>query len=107
MADNFLPVMECKEQSIGEQFNKGLATQIKEKRKLHPIIKTILFCGHQNIGHRDSASSNSANQGNFKALLSFRVDSGDDALKAHLSFHSTYTSNTIQNELILTIGKWI
>ena len=72
-----------------------------------------MFCGRQNIalrGHRDSSFAESSNHGNFKALLSFRVDSGDDVLKEHLFSaprNATYTSNTIQNQLISTIGKWI
>lgn len=112
VANNFCAVMKSKQQSIGEQLNKAVTSQIAENRKrLYPIVKTILFCGHQNIalrGHRESGSS--LNWGNFKALLLFRIDSGDVILKEHLSLspkNATYTSNTIQNNFIITIGKWI
>ena len=48
------------------------------------------------------------NEGNFRALLSFRVDSGDKILEAHLKSTSrtaTYISKTTQNELISCIGQ--
>ena len=50
------------------------------------------------------------NLGNFRSLLAFRVDSGDELLKEHISLaprNAVYTSNTIQNNLISLIGKWI
>ena len=111
-ADTFLKVMQSKQQSVGEALNKTVAAQIKSNRQLlHPIVKTILFCGTQNIslrGHRESMSS--LNPGNFRALLKFRVDSGDNLLKQHLDSaprNATYISNTIQNELIGVIGSTI
>ncbi|XP_026482791.1 52 kDa repressor of the inhibitor of the protein kinase-like [Ctenocephalides felis] len=76
--------------------------------RLRPIIKTI-FCGHQNIslrGHRDDGKLKYnivSDEGNFRALLKFRVDSGDTALQHHLessSANATYISKTVQNELI-------
>ena len=86
------------------------------------IVKTILFCGRQNIslqGHRDdgpvilNAVNESVygdvNQGNFRALLAFRVDCGDKILEFHLTSSSggnaTYISKTTQNELISYIGE--
>ena len=51
------------------------------------------------------------NPGNFKALrLKFRVDSGDKLLQDHLETgprNATYTSKTIQNEIISIIGEAI
>ena len=50
------------------------------------------------------------NPGNFRALLKFRVESGDQTLKDHLEGalrNATFISNTIQNEMIITIGNWI
>ena len=47
------------------------------------------------------------NPGNFRALLNFRVESGDQVLKDHLEKaprNATYISNTLQNE---TVGIWI
>ena len=71
------------------------------------------FCGRQGIalrGHRDDASSEDPNQGNFKALIQFRINAGDVALDSHLkecSKRSTYTSKTTQNELLYCIGEII
>ena len=70
-----------------------------------------MFRGRQNIairGHRESESS--TNPSNFRELLSFRIESGDHLLQDHLCSapkNAIYTSNTIQNDLICTIGKWI
>ena len=112
LADNFLRIMKSKQKSIGEQLNTAMATRIESNRqKLYPIIKTIIFCGKQNIslrGHREDMSL--PNPGNFRALLNFRVESGDQVLKDHLQKaprNATYISNTIQNEIIVTVGKWM
>ena len=71
-----------------------------------------MFCGCQNIalhGHRDNITdierdlSDPRNNGNFWALLKFRVDSGDTVLGEHLAKagrNSTYTYSTIQNQMI-------
>ena len=72
-------------------------------------MKTLIFCGQQNIplqGHRDDGqlSTNSViNDGNFRALLRFRIDAGDEILEIHLknsSSRATYISKTTQNALI-------
>lgn len=112
MAEEFCKVMKSKQKSIAEHLNSALASQVQRNReKLYSIVKTILFCGRQNIalrGHRESESS--VNPGNFRALLSFRIQSGDSLLGDHICSapkNSTYTSNTIQNELIHIIGRWI
>ena len=62
---------------IDHQLQSALATQIAEnKRKLHSIIKTIIFCGKQNIslwGHCEDDQSR--NPGIFKALtLELKVE---------------------------------
>ena len=70
-----------------------------------------MFCGRQNIplrGHREGSSTR--NPDNFKALLKFRVDSGDKLLQDHLETgprNATYASKTIQNEIISVIGEAI
>ena len=77
------------------------------------LLKTIIFCGRNNIplrGRRDDDPTNESLQGNFQALLNFRIDSGDEVLQNHLensSRNATYISKTIQNELITTVGKYI
>ena len=82
-------------------------------------MKTVIFCGQQNIalcGHRDSALDveraveGTRNHGNFLALLKFRIDAGDTILENHLSAaaqNATYTSNTIQNQIITVLSDQV
>ena len=84
-------------------------------------MKTVIFCGQQNIalrGHQDSALDvdrdveGTRNHGNFIALLKFRIDAGDTILENDLSAaaqNATYTSNIIQNQIIIrrvVDSKW-
>jgi hypothetical protein len=53
-------------------------------------MKCILWCGRQNValrGHRDDdkvlEQGFAGNPGNFKALLQFRIDAGDNVLEKH------------------------
>ena len=77
------------------------------------IVKTVIFCGQNNIplrGKRDDNPDDSNLQGNFQALLEYRIESGDVKLKEHLENapgNSTYRSKTIQNEIIETVGNYI
>ncbi|KAG5877818.1 hypothetical protein JTB14_022709 [Gonioctena quinquepunctata] len=92
-ADNFLSVMAGKSQSIDNQVDAVRARQVKENQeKLVPIIQTVILCGRQGLslrGHRDHGMFNISvepeeNEGNFRALLRARIDSGDVNLKKHL-----------------------
>lgn len=48
------------------------------------------------------------NDGNFRSLLRFRMAAGDEVLKKHLvESNSSYTSPTIQNEIIGICGNLI
>ena len=62
-------------------------------------------------GHRDdSTASEHGNKGNFHALLEFRAKAGGVTLKEHLMYakrNATYTSKTIQNEMINIISDQI
>uniref|UniRef100_A0A2H8TYH1 Zinc finger MYM-type protein 1 n=2 Tax=Melanaphis sacchari TaxID=742174 RepID=A0A2H8TYH1_9HEMI len=110
--DSFLAVKNNKIQSIEIQVNNALRKEIEENRKrIIPIIKTVLFCGRQGIalrGHKDSGlvtcdEDEIYNDGNFRQLLRFRVDAGDQNLQNHLvtcSKNAMYTSWRIQNEII-------
>ena len=77
------------------------------------IVKTVIFCGQNNIplrGKRDDNPDDRNLQGNFQALLEFRIDSGDLKLNEHLENaprNATYRSKTIQNEIIETVGNYI
>ena len=83
----------------------GQAQLQKNRSILACIIKCLELCGRQGIalrGHEESDDTNS-NQGNFKALLNFRVESGDKILDEHLrtcARNATYISKTAQNDLL-------
>ena len=116
---NFIATMEQQRVSVYELAHSSHAQLIQQNRqKLLSILKCVVFCGKQNIslrGHRDDdkilqAAGSDHNPGNFKALLNLRVESGDETLKEHLARagkNATYTSKTIQNELIEVTGDWI
>ncbi|CAF1397023.1 unnamed protein product [Rotaria magnacalcarata] len=100
--------------------DKRAQNEIKENRaRLRPIIETIIFCGKQNIalrGHRDDGNKIeengifSANDGNFRALLQYRIQSSDEVLRQHLekcNKNASYISKTIQNQIISIIGELI
>lgn len=81
-------------------------------------MKTILFAGQQGIalrGHRDYGDlyqddDNGQNDGNFRALLRFRIDAGDSELAIHMqeaAGNAKYISNRIQNELVECVGQCI
>ncbi|XP_050065980.1 52 kDa repressor of the inhibitor of the protein kinase-like [Aphis gossypii] len=109
-----------KVEPIDRQINEALKKEINDNRdRLRPIIKTILFCGNQGIslrGHRDSGiidlneHASTENQGNFRELIKFRIDSGDNVLKNYLETankNATYLSPLIQNEIISVCNKLI
>ncbi|XP_008182067.1 zinc finger MYM-type protein 1-like [Acyrthosiphon pisum] len=76
------------------------------RKKLRPIIKSILFCGQHDIALR----GNTANKGNFVDLLKFRIDSGDNILSNNFdtaSGKSKYVLHRIQNEIIQVCGQVI
>lgn len=66
--------------------NKVLSIMESNRKRLIPIIKTIIFCGHNNLplrGHRDDGildidSAIVGNHGIFRSLLAFRIDSGQE-----------------------------
>lgn len=81
------------------------------KKRLVPLIKTIIFCGQNNLplrGHRDDGefepeSAVTGKQGIFRSLLAFRLDSGDETLHEHLKNckkNATLISKTTQNEIV-------
>ena len=111
---NFLLVMKNQVVPVEQQLDRLMQEQIRKNREImKSIVKTVLFCGQNNIalrGRRDDNPDNRGLQGNFQALLDFRVDSGDEQLKQHLENaprNAVYRSKTIQNEIIDTVGKYI
>lgn len=116
-ADNLKAVLENPGRSIENKLNQEAYSQsLENRKKLTPIIKTIIFCGQNNLplrGHKDSGTLNvdatfeeqqqQKGIGLFKKLLLFRVDSGDESLRNHLETagdNATYLSPIIQNEII-------
>ena len=83
---------------------------------IESLLKTIMFCGRQGIalrGHSDDHVSwtefEKRNLDNFVELLKFRAEH-DHVLAQHLERapqNATYTSKTIQNEMIDVIGTAI
>ncbi len=77
-----------------------------------------MLCGKQNIplrGHRDDGSlflddESIVKNGNFRALLNYRIEAGDRVLREHLQScdkNATYISKTVQNQIIQVIGNLI
>lgn len=78
-------------------------------------MDTIKFAAVQNValrGHRDDGRIDATgnmpdyNDGNFRMLLRFRIQSGDTALQQHFmsaSGSALYTSKSIQNEILQDI----
>lgn len=86
--------------------------------KIRPIIETIILCGRQGLGlrgHRDSGEFNLTspppkNEGNFRALLRLRVQSGDKRLIEHFencAKNATYVSGYFQNEVLAAAHRVI
>lgn len=117
--DNFLKIYENKKKNIFEELDSARVKEMEDNKiKIKPIIETIIFCGRQGLalrGHRDSGplqfdTEPKQNDGNFRALLRFKVNSGDEVLRNHLeksSLKAKYTSPLIQNEIIKIIGSLI
>lgn len=74
--------------SVDQQLSQLMQVQIRENReKMKFIVKTVIFCGYNNIllrGKREDCFDDQMLQGNFQALFDFSVDSGDEKLKQHL-----------------------
>jgi len=71
--------------AVGNQLDIQRREEIQKNRTyLRPIIKSVIFCGKQNLplrGHRDDGQVlETDDDGVFRALLRFRIDSGDAVL---------------------------
>ncbi|XP_039247869.2 zinc finger MYM-type protein 1-like [Styela clava] len=107
--------------NVVEQMNSARAQQADgNRRALASIINVVKFCGRQNIalrGHIDhGVLSNPTNfetemnEGNFRALLRFRISSGDQDLLNYVQnapLNALYTSPQIQNKIITLCGEMI
>ncbi|VEN50714.1 unnamed protein product [Callosobruchus maculatus] len=116
-AKNFLDVYENPKKDVRHVLDTERNKLAAENRaRLVPIVESIIFLGKQNIpfrGHRDSGILKNAsvvNEGNFRELLRFRINSGDNILKHHLettSSKATYISSVTQNQIIGSCGEEI
>jgi hypothetical protein len=103
------------ESSIDNQLRGVRAEEIARNRSvLKHIADAIHLCGTQSIalrGHRDDSTADPhRNKGTFLAVLQYGIRSGDTVLANHFkeaSKNATYTSKTIQNQLIEVIGDYI
>ena len=114
----FLGQMERGHLSIQQQLQCQAVLAVQRNRSILTfILKTIVFCGRQNIalrGHRGESATHiddsEHNPGNFQSLLQFRLDAGDEMLREHFSTagkNAQYTSPSVRNELIAATGQWI
>lgn len=115
---NFLKVSSGKSFDIKAQIVSQRKKEVDENRAaLIPIIETVIFCGEQEISLRGDEDSGmlslekpEKNDGNFRALLRFRANSGDLHLKDHIlncKKNATYISPKIQNEILEACGTLI
>jgi len=98
--------------AVSLQINKAHSRQVKENQQiLIPIIETVILCGRNGWalrGHRDSGSIDVGGnpvkgEGNFRALLRYKMESGDEKLRNHLltcKKNASYISWDIQNQII-------
>ncbi|KAJ8936556.1 hypothetical protein NQ314_012296 [Rhamnusium bicolor] len=84
--------------------------------KIKSILKTLLFCARQNIalrGHQEVIERQvlqDRDDGNFRVVLRFRVESEDDILKKHFekaAENAVYLSPKVQNDLLDIAGTLI
>jgi hypothetical protein len=118
-AQNFISVFENKKDTFESLDSGRKARALQNCAELNPIVKTVIFCGRQGIRLRVHSDTGTlalpdgdpvVNDGNFRALLHFRIDAGDVVLKEHLGScmrNATYISPKIQNEIVATCGDII
>jgi len=117
MANDFKKIIEGKHANVGIQLHSKKNLEIERNRqKLCSVIKTVILCGRQGLplrGHRDSGCisvyNTEHNDGNFRALLRFRAEAGDENLKDIETgiISKKYTSPDIQNEILEVCGQII
>ena len=103
-ATNFLSICERKQISVQKLSDVYRKTIEDNRRKLYPIVSTIVFCGTHDLSLRGHSSSCK----NFQDLLQFRIKCGDEILKSHIETAShavQYTSVRTQNEIVEIYGR--
>lgn len=104
-ASSFMKSVSNPSESIVCKIDQSIEKTIDEnKRKLIPIISSIIFCATHDIALRGKESFS----GNMMDLLQFRVEAGDTELENHLLTapkNASYTSHRVQNDLIAICEK--
>ena len=107
--------------TVASMVDKQKAAAIAYNReRLVSIVEVITFCARNNLplrGRRDNEDLKSdksiarclrGESGTFRALLAFRIHSGDEKLKEQLKnapCNASWISPRIQNEIIHQIGR--
>ena len=99
--------------------NESRMIMENNKKVIESLLKTVILCGKQGLalhGHHndkvnwtDAELDSRSNEGNFIELVRFRAET-DLILANHLANsprNATYTSKTIQNELVSVVGQKI
>ena len=114
-------VIEARHDDVLSQLDKAHQEEVLRNRSyLLSIADLVLMCARQNIalrGHRNEAGcvcendvAPQENDGNFRALLRYRIRGGDNQLASFVKRtkrNATYHSAEIQNELISTAASLI
>lgn len=99
-AEHFTSTIRDPNKVIICQVDNSVKRIIEENRKkLYPIISTILFCGTNDLAIRGKNST----KGNAEQLYAYRIEGGDSILKNHFDTaaeNARYTSHRTQNDLI-------
>lgn len=114
----FLKIIENKQNNVFVQLHEKNEIDVKKNREaLKSIIQTIELCGRQGLALRGGQDSGIlslttpvANDGNFRSLLRYRIQSGDNLFKEHIlncNKNASYISADIQNDIIFTITEYI
>ena len=88
------------------------ATVERNRAILTSVAKCVEWCARQGIalrGHRDDSTLSALNQGNFRALASFRAET-DMVFAKHLKCadkNATNVSKTVQNDLLEVLGDYV
>ena len=115
MFDNLVQTDADKSNDVRNALNSSRQKGVEENRnRLSHIIRTIEFCGRQEIllrGHRDasafSLNETDCNDGVFKAALRPRVEAADKQtsdLFSKAPHNTSYLSRRVQNQTISLMG---
>ena len=113
-AECTLSIESGKQDSVAVQLNHQAKQKILDnRRKITPLIETVIFCVRQGIplrGHRDSgplsfveAQSGDINDGNFRALIRYSRGKYDEVFKNDITsagHNARYLSPRVQNEIL-------